>query len=63
MNIPLKCTKFVPYTVDFADGNDRELHFFRLSDKFLLLKQEHMNLGFVLDTLLKISVTKILKCL
>ena len=49
--------------LNFADGNDRELHFFRLYDKFLLLKQEHINLGFVLDSLLKISVTKILKCL
>ena len=37
MSVPLKCTEFVPYTVDFADGNDREGPFLRLYDKFLLL--------------------------
>ena len=29
MNLPLKCTEFVPYTIDFADGNNREDHFLR----------------------------------
>ena len=40
-----KCTEFVPYTVDFVDGNDREGSFLRLYDKFLLLKYDHINLG------------------
>ena len=54
MNVPLKCTEFVPYTVDFADANDREGSFLRLY-KFLLLKQDHINLEFVLDTLQNFS--------
>ena len=29
MSLPLKCTEFVPYTIDFADGNNREDHFLR----------------------------------
>ena len=29
MNILLKCTEFVSYTVDFADGSDREGPFLR----------------------------------
>ena len=62
-SVPLKCTEFVPYTVDFADGSDREGHCLSLYDKFLLLKWDHINLGFVLDTILKISVTRNLKCL
>ena len=33
-----KCTEFIPYTVDFADGNNRESPFLRLYDKFLQLK-------------------------
>ena len=37
MSVPLKCTEFVPYNVDFADDNDREGPFLRLY-KFLLLK-------------------------
>ena len=48
---PLKCTEFIPYTVDFADGSNREGPFLRLYDKFLVLKQDYINLGFVLDTL------------
>ena len=61
ISVTLKCTEFFPYTVDFVDGNGREGPFLRLYDTFLLLKQGHINLGFVLDTLLKISLTKILK--
>ena len=38
MSVLLKSTEFVPYTVDFADGNDREDPFLRIYDKFLLLK-------------------------
>ena len=38
MSVPLKCTEFIPCTVDFADGSDREDPFFRLYGKFLLLK-------------------------
>ena len=38
MSVPLKCTEFVPYTVDFADGSDRDGPFLRLYGKFLLLK-------------------------
>ena len=38
MSVPLKCTEFVPYIGDFADGNDREGPFLRLYDKFLILK-------------------------
>ena len=38
MIVPLKCTEFVLYAVGFADDNDREGPFFRLHDKFLLLK-------------------------
>ena len=34
MSIPLKCTEFVPYTVDIADGSDREGPFLRLYGKF-----------------------------
>ena len=30
MSVPLKCTEFVPYTVEFADGSDREGPFLRL---------------------------------
>ena len=63
MSLPLKCTEFVPYTVDFADGSDREDHCLSLYDTFLLLKWDHINLEFVLDTILKISVTRNLKCL
>ena len=62
MSLPLECTQFVPYTVDFADGSDREGPFLRLYDKISLLKQDYINSGFVLDKLLKISVTKNLKC-
>ena len=62
MSVPLKCTEFVPYTVDVADVNDRECPFLGLYE-FLLLKKDHIDLRFVLDALLKISVTKILKCL
>ena len=36
MSVPLKCTEFVPYTVDLADGRDKEGPFLRLYDKFLL---------------------------
>ena len=36
MSVPLKCTEFIQYTVDFADG--RGCPFLRLYDKFLLLK-------------------------
>ena len=38
MSVPSKCTELVPYTVDFADGSDRECPFFRLYDRLLLLK-------------------------
>ena len=38
MNISLKCTKFVPYTVKFADGYGREGPFFILCDKLIQLK-------------------------
>ena len=38
MIVPLKCTEFVSYVANFADGNDREGPFFRLHDKILLLK-------------------------
>ena len=38
MSLPLKCTEFVPYTVDLADGSDRGGPFLKLYDKFLLLK-------------------------
>ena len=34
----IKCTEFVPYTVDFADGSAREGPFHRLYGTFLLLK-------------------------
>ena len=38
MSVPLKCTEFVPCTVDFADGSDRGGPYLRLYDKSLLLK-------------------------
>ena len=38
MSVPLKWKEFVPYTVYFADSNDREGLFLRLYDRFLLLK-------------------------
>ena len=38
MSIPLKCTEFVPHTVDFSNGNGREGPFLKLYDKFLQLK-------------------------
>ena len=34
MSVPLKCTEFVPYTVDFADGKDRQYPFLRLYGSF-----------------------------
>ena len=38
MRVTLKCTEFVPYTKDFADGSDREGPLLRIHDKFSLLK-------------------------
>ena len=38
MSVTVKCTEFVPYTVDFADGSNREGPFLRLCHKFLPLK-------------------------
>ena len=38
MSVPLKCIELVPYTVDFADGNDRKGPFPRLHDTFVLPK-------------------------
>ena len=32
MSVTVKCTEFVPSTVDFADGCDRESAFLRLYD-------------------------------
>ena len=60
MGVPLKQTEFVPYTVDFADGYGRKGSFLRLHDKCLLVKQDHINLGFVLDTPLKFQLPKTL---
>ena len=45
MRVPLKCTEFFPYNVDFADGFDREGPFFRLYNKFLILKIGPHKLG------------------
>ena len=61
MSIPLKCLELVPYIEDFADDNDRAGLTLRLYDQLLQLQQDHTNLGFVLDTLLAISVTQNLK--